>query len=134
MHERSALTDWHTDCSPNSCTSNEILVFSESEPPCQLAKEKPCVAGLKPDGVTNRGALTDFLIDWLFAAGFGWERKGVALFNGFALFKGVTLFKGDALLIATAGDDKPSTTAVASNAMRFFMVNPFTLYMLSLTK
>jgi hypothetical protein len=89
---------------------------------------------LKPDGVTNRGALTDFLIDWLFAAGFGWERKGVALFNGFALFKGVTLFKGDALLIATAGDDKPSTTAVASNAMRFFMVNPFTLYMLSLTK
>jgi hypothetical protein len=105
-----------------------------------LAKEKPCVAGLKPDGVTNRGALTDFLIDWLFAAGFGWERKGVALFNGFALFKGVTLFngfalfKGDALLIATAGDDKPSTTAVASNAMRFFMVDPFSLYMLSLTE
>jgi hypothetical protein len=40
------------------------------------------------------------------ATGFGWARKGDAL-------------------IASAGDDKPSTTAVANNAMRFFMGSPF---------
>ena len=90
-----------------------MLVSSESELLCQLAKEKPLMAGLKPDVEAMRGKRFDFFTGCDFVDGCGCARSGEEL-------------------IASAGEEMPSASVVASIAIRFFIGPPFTLNMLSL--
>ena len=90
-----------------------MLVSSESELLCQLAKEKPLTAGLKPDMVTIRGKRFDFFAGCDFAEGWGCALSGE-------------------VLRARAGEEMPSAKVAASIAIRFFIGPPFTTNMLSL--
>lgn len=90
-----------------------MLVSSESELLCQLAKEKPLMAGLKPEVEAMRGERFDFFTGCVLVDGCGCARSGE-------------------VLIASAGEEKPSANVVASIAIRFFRGPPFMHNMLSL--
>lgn len=92
-----------------------MLVSSESELLCQLAKEKPFMAGLKPDVEAMRGERFDF-------------------FTGCDLADGCDCARSGEELIASAGEEMPSANVVASIAIRLFIGPPFTTNMLSLAQ